>query len=303
MFTNQRDRMGFTLIELLVVISIIALLIAILLPVLGSAREAARAAQCLSNMRQWGLGSAMFSDENDQFVPDDGPDQVTDGTYTINGAAVSPIESDIWWGNAIMPYVGQDPYREIAIRAINSGDPTDVPLPGDDSPWICPSAELPSNPPDVATAPYLMPFSAGTLGGLGHYYFNYVANSKLDRNSPKRWPNSNEEAITVTQLRTPSSTVNMLELRSSLSELDSNGTNFIYPDGDVVTAGSNRAKADWQRMAKRHNDNCMFVYFDGHAASISVAYADEEGPDHVDPSRNGRNKSDHIWIPFSHADN
>lgn len=48
------------MIELLVVISIISILIAILLPVLGSARAAARSVMCLSNMRQIGLLSGLY---------------------------------------------------------------------------------------------------------------------------------------------------------------------------------------------------------------------------------------------------
>lgn len=61
---------AFTLIEILVVVAIIALLVAILLPSLGKAREQARAASCMSNMRQLGMGFRFFADANNGYYPD-----------------------------------------------------------------------------------------------------------------------------------------------------------------------------------------------------------------------------------------
>jgi len=60
---------GFTLIELLVVIAIIAILAAILFPVFARAREKARQASCLSNLKQLSLAFMMYAQDYDEMMP------------------------------------------------------------------------------------------------------------------------------------------------------------------------------------------------------------------------------------------
>jgi len=77
MKSNPVGKRGFTLIELLVVIGIIGVLAAILLPAMHAAREKARTAKCLSNLKQIGLALQQYTNdfggslphEDDNFSP------------------------------------------------------------------------------------------------------------------------------------------------------------------------------------------------------------------------------------------
>jgi len=64
---NRKD--GFTLIELLVVVAIIAILAAMLLPTLSKARERARAAVCVNNLKQLGIAFMLYLQDYDEYFP------------------------------------------------------------------------------------------------------------------------------------------------------------------------------------------------------------------------------------------
>src|ERR1019366_1779912 len=111
--TGRRFLRAFTLIELLVVIAIIAILAAMLLPALAKAKQKAKQANCVSNLRQWGLAIQIYAPDYTDGIPRDG--MGADGQYpstaTYNGQPTGTPNDPNAWFNLLPQLVAEKPLQ------------------------------------------------------------------------------------------------------------------------------------------------------------------------------------------------
>jgi len=121
---RPQARTAFTLIELLVVIAIIAVLIALLLPAVQAAREAARRAQCVSNLRQIGLALHGYHDAHATFP---------------SGGWVAP-NMNSGWSTSVLPWLEQRPlYDSLNLSVTYNAPPNSTAVYTVLQVYLCPS--------------------------------------------------------------------------------------------------------------------------------------------------------------------
>ena len=267
--TSGRRRVtAFTLVELLVVIGIISVLIAILLPSLSKARAQAREVQCMSNMHQWGLGYAMYADQNQGVLPMKAPDGTPGQPFTLPTSAATAeiswtdasgphwvafpvgIDDPGLFFNAIPSMIGGKSYYRLLLDDKNKLNP--LPVAGTNNMFVCPASAAPSVSVGAAATDSLYPtdpnyyqfFGSDSSGQLlptsGSNSFkgnmNYVVSSNL-MDLPTSPGAAYVYKAKLSQLNPSSSIVVMCEKIASAGEyLDGSIQQWAHRP-DVVTAG------------------------------------------------------------------
>lgn len=234
---------AFTLIELLVVIAIIAILAAILMPVFAQAREKARGASCMSNLKQLALAHLQYViDYDGWFSPHD------DG-YPNQGCAVNTR-------GGFTPHIAIYPYVKNSQVYVCPSDPCAVPA----RTW----------PPTGGTNPR----GCRSCGGVNAMWSSYnYGRIDAGNNTDAIWPTN---GFKDSQVNRPGETVMMMEgaeedhgadRSGPINSTELNCTQAFTAMGicELPCPGQSRCNnAFYFRVYTRHTGGLNVAFFDGH---------------------------------------
>jgi len=267
---------AFTLIELLVVIAIIAILASMLLPALASAKNHAAKIKCSSNLRQLGIGIALFADDNGSMFPP-AADQ------TIN-------KEQITWDSYINYYIGGHISRaDLELGDMSPEDSSPVLLcpadMGPDMSWVPPgSCGRRTYAMNAAGQKYGTSYQINVLQhgytlpapaqGVGIYWVE-------DPNIANAWTAPSYKTSVVLQ---PAGTILLVEEPNGV-----NVTENVWPSiclapwsgnggyatdggaaGDVYQIDTSDPYNQGQTLYKNHGNQFNYLFHDNHVSSYAI---------------------------------
>ncbi|HPP29951.1 MAG TPA: prepilin-type N-terminal cleavage/methylation domain-containing protein [bacterium] len=224
---------GFTLIELLVVVAIIAILAAMLLPALSQAREKARQAVCMNNLKQLLLTWRLYIDDYNGYLPVNNPETVWGYYGKVN------------WVYLLIPYTNVK-YKTYFDGGTNR---LYVYLLNRSNIFLCPSVAR-NYTPGITTSAYISyGMNRAGVGGEDTVFLGY-SSSSIDKYRP---PMKKES-----QIKKPGDTLVFVD------SFDKAGaSNFDIDPSKLTTATS--------KVALRHSSMANVGFADGHVASMNYS--------------------------------
>jgi len=277
----RRHARGFTIIEMMVVVGIITLLMALLIPAVGMVQRSGKAEVSKSNLRQWGIGTIGYVNLNQESLPWEGLKNI--GDMELN------LQQRKFWANAIPPFVGEKPYKEIVDEC--AAQMIDVPTNEGGSIFVDPAAVPDGDAPHGFGQP-------ADNGWRKQFYFNYVPNSQLNNTFLSKYSIqqfSPDRVMRMAQIPSPSVTILMLEMRANKKELPASDPNY----GKDLK----RHRSDWKRFAARHFNGGHLMFADGHVAHLPNidAITNTQGNTNANEPSGDWNHPDRIWDPLGPA--